>query len=1003
MPVLSVLFAAPAQAQTDTTFVSNINQTNQSSASFISAGALRAQQFTTGDHSKGYVLSEAVVNIHSAATVGEDFGLYTSITDSNNVEVPGTEVVGLTGSADTAGEQSFTPMNTTTLSASTKYFVVAKVTAGGGSGRLVATASDDIDSGEASGWDIADNSVFSTTSGSTWSSTGAALEIAIKGTPVPNTAPTASNSAVTTAKGTAYTFKAEDFGFADDDGDPLAGVKVVSLPGKGSLEFNGTPVTVNQDIDRVDIDSGNLVFVPVDGEEGSPYTTFTFRVSDGSAESSDATMTINIPNNTPMASDSAVTIPEGTAYTFKAEDFGFADDDGDPLASVIVVSVPDRGSLELNGTPVTAAQDIDRDDIDSGNLVFVPVEGEEGSPYTTFTFRVSDGSAESSDATMTINIPNNTPMASDSAVTIPEGTAYTFKAEDFGFAGDDGDPLASVIVVSVPDRGSLELNGTPVTAAQDIDRDDIDSGNLVFVPVEGEEGSPYTTFTFRVSDGSAESSDATMTVNVAIDASGLTAGGRVMTAYLSRFGRAVADQAMDAAYARVHAPESRPAERPAGLQVSIAGHRFGTDLPQSPDRSSGSGSARLEGTHVDNSGSLRDTGEILEDFSFNYAGRGAGAGIRSLWGRGAISDFDGQDGDMDVGVKVKSLMLGADVTRPDRVLGVMLVRSRGAGDYSRENGSGGLRSTLTGVYPYGRHTVNERLSLWGVAGYGEGKVRLSPDNEASMTADMDLVMAAGGFRSELLKGDYGDGRWVVAAVADAMIAHASSDAVEGGLPKTDADASRIQLGLEGAWMRLPAGSGWITPAVRVGVRHDGGDAEKGFGVDIGAGVNWSDQKLGIHARLQARGLAIHDEDEFREHSISGSLSWDPRPDSERGARFSLNSGIRGASVNGPDKLLTGSAFSHSVTGLDKAGDAPGHITQRWEAKMGYGFGAFGDRFTAIPQIGLGWSDDVRDYSVGWRLTPAGSDAFDLLLEATHRRMDEGEPQQGINLQMRTYW
>ena len=893
MPVLAVLFAAPAQAQTDTTFVSNINQANRSSASFISAGALRAQQFTTGDHSEGYVLSEAVVNIHSAATVGEDFGLYTSITDSNNVEVPGTEVVGLAGSADTAGEQSFTPMNTTTLSASTKYFVVAKVTAGGGSGRLMATDSNDIDSGEASGWDIADDSVFSTTSGSTWSSTGAALEIAIKGTPVPNTAPTASNSAVTTAKGAAYTFKAEDFGFADDDGDPLAGVKVVSLPGKGSLEFNGTPVTVNQDIGRVDIDSGNLVFVPVDGEEGSPYTTFTFRVSDGSAESSDATMTINIPNNIPMASNSAVTTAKGAAYTFKAEDFGFADDDGDPLASVIVVSVPGKGSLELNGTPVTAAQDIDRDDIDSGNLVFVPVEGEEGSPYTMFTFQVSDGSAESPDATMTIN--------------------------------------------------------------------------------------------------------------VAIDASGLTAGGRVMTAYLSRFVRTVADQAMDAAYARVHAPESRPAERPAGLQVSIAGHRFGTDLLQSPGRPSGSGSARLEGTHVDNSGSLRDTGEIPEGFSFNYAGRGAGAGLRSLWGRGVISDFDGQDGGMDVDVKVNSLMLGADFTRSNRVLGVMLVRSRGAGDYSRENGGGGLRSTLTGVYPYGRHVVNERLSLWGVAGYGEGKVRLSPDNEASMTADMDLVMAAGGFRSELLKGDYGDGRWVVAAVADAMIAHASSDAVEGGLPKTDADASRIQLGLEGAWMRLPAGSGWITPAVRVGVRHDGGDAEKGFGVDIGAGVNWSDQKLGIHARLQARGLAIHDEDGFRERSISGSLSWDPRPDSERGARFSLNSGIRGASVNGPDKLLTGSAFSHSVTGLDKAGDAPGHITQRWEAKMGYGFGAFGDRFTAIPQIGLGWSDDVRDYSVGWRLTPAESDAFDLLLEATHRRMDEGEPQQGINLQMRTYW
>ena len=56
------------------------------------------------------------------------------------------------------------------------------------------------------------------------------------------------------------------------------------------------------------------------------------------------------------------------------------------------------------------------------------------------------------------------------------------------------------------------------------------------------------------------------------------------------------------------------------------------------------------------------------------------------------------------------------------------------------------------------------------------------------------------------------------------------------------------------------------------------------------------------------------------------------------------------------------------------------------AAGGIGFSAFGDRFTSTPETGLGLSDAGRDYSLGWRLTRAGSGpgSVELSIDATRR-------------------
>ena len=117
--------------------------------------------------------------------------------------------------------------------------------------------------------------------------------------PSVNTAPTASNGTVATATNTAYTFDAGDFNFADaDTGDTLEKVKIVTAPDAGTLALDGATVMVNQEVTKADIDGDDLTFTPATDATGSPYTTFTFKVNDGEAESASAyTMTVNVVDN----------------------------------------------------------------------------------------------------------------------------------------------------------------------------------------------------------------------------------------------------------------------------------------------------------------------------------------------------------------------------------------------------------------------------------------------------------------------------------------------------------------------------------------------------------------------------------------------------------------------------------------------------------------------------------------------------------------------------------
>ena len=77
--------------------------------------------------------------------------------------------------------------------------------------------------------------------------------------------------------------------------------------------------------------------------------------------------------------------------------------------------------------------------------------------------------------------------------------------------------------------------------------------------------------------------------------------------------------------------------------------------------------------------------------------------------------------------------------------------------------------------------------------------------------------------------------------------------------------------------------------------------------------------------------------------------------------------------------------------------------------MGYGFSVLEDRFTMTPELGLGLSNDHREYTLGWRLGLVGgsTNALEVRVEATRREAaganDNAPPEHGAGFRVTARW
>ena len=370
-------------------------------------------------------------------------------------------------------------------------------------------------------------------------------------------------------------------------------------------------------------------------------------------------------------------------------------------------------------------------------------------------------------------------------------------------------------------------------------------------------------------------------------------------------------------------------------------------------------------------------GDLLtgSDFAMNRESRG---GILSFWSRGAQSRFSGREGALSLGGDVRTTMFGADYAKGPVVAGLSLSNSRGLGEYAGAAG-GQVASSVTGLYPWLGYKMTERVTVWGVAGYGTGGLLLTPDGGQALESGLSMAMAAAGTRGELVAG--GASGFELAFKADALWVGTAIDGVDGPagrLKATDAAVTRFRTGLEGSRAYNLGGRLSLKPSVEVGLRHDGGDAETGAGMDVGAGVVVSDAGTGLAVDVRVRTLLVHQDENFSERGVAVSLSYNPTPSTPLGFVARVAPSWGGQAMSGAEALWG----RETMAGMAHRGVAQGN---RLDGEVGYGL-PVGRRFVGTPRIGFSASEYGQDYRVGYGLGVLDRESmnFELGVEAQRR-------------------
>ena len=377
-------------------------------------------------------------------------------------------------------------------------------------------------------------------------------------------------------------------------------------------------------------------------------------------------------------------------------------------------------------------------------------------------------------------------------------------------------------------------------------------------------------------------------------------------AWLTRFGRTIASQAVDAINGRM--------EGATGSHVTVGGMQLDANgNVVEPEEGRGLNIANdfesLRWNPMDQAQSMTAQ-QLLLGSSFQLSAGGEnGTPAWTGWGRIATGGFEAEVDNTRIDGKVTSGFLGADVSRDRWLAGIAASFSTGDGNYahmhSEHADKGSVESSLTTFYPYAKLSVSEKVDLWGLVGFGSGELELTQRanatgaGERKYKTDIGMRMGAVGVRGEVLSPSEAGGL-SVAVKSDAFLVQMESDAVRstiGNMTAVETDASRVRLIVETS-RTFEAGTGTLTPSAEVGLRYDGGDAETGTGVELGGALRY--QGAGVTIEGAVRTLVAHERSGYEEWGASGAIRIQPSA-SGRGLSVTL-APTWGAAASGVERL-----------------------------------------------------------------------------------------------------
>ena len=491
-----------------------------------------------------------------------------------------------------------------------------------------------------------------------------------------------------------------------------------------------------------------------------------------------------------------------------------------------------------------------------------------------------------------------------------------------------------------------------------------------------------TGYTFRVRARNAEGESAPSPEAGTTPDGADTASPEVVRALSAGFGRMVGSQALSMVSAHL--------EGGGGTQVTVGGERLG-------------GPAEAALAHLEAAARDGDEGptgtrtgrEVLLGSSFRLqsGGKETGAPGAAAWGGMAAGRFETRSDGVATEGEVTTGMVGADVSSGRWLAGGALSHAQGKGSFApaAERAEGASEIRLTTVHPYARVRLGERMSAWGLAGYGKGELTLTAAGGERVATGLRMRMGAVGARGTLVPAAAGGG-FELALKTDALWMRVISEAAE-GLPGERADARRLRLVLDASRVVETAGGATLTPRFEVGVRRDGGDTGNGTGLEVGAGLRYARSAVTVEGRVRA--LALHEASGYEEWGASGSVRVDP---SASGRGFSLTlAPTWGDAASAVERLWS----LRDPGGL--AANAEFEPRPRLDAELGYGVGASHGLGIMTPYAGFtlsGGAHRALRTGVRWNASPSAT----VILEASREGQGSGEaPTNALTLRAEARW
>jgi predicted outer membrane repeat protein len=310
-----------------------------------------------------------------------------------------------------------------------------------------------------------------------------------------NNPPTASGSTKSLPEDGSSTISLADLGYSDvPDNHAFVGLRIDSLPGAGSLWFDGDLLTTaGTYVSATDLAAGKLVFRPAANANGNAYASFSFSVQDspGAFATTPATLVFDVA---PQADPPTVVDDTASTPINVAVNVAVLANDSHPDGLAMAITSVALDDPSLGTVSISTALD------PRGSVLFTPATNISGPVVIHYT--VQDSALAQTTGSLRVTVGANTaPTSANATVTMAEDGIYTVLPGDIAFADPDaGQSFAALRIDALPPLGSLYVNGIAANIGDTITQLQLAAGELVYQPLGNGNGINYDGFQFSVVD-----------------------------------------------------------------------------------------------------------------------------------------------------------------------------------------------------------------------------------------------------------------------------------------------------------------------------------------------------------------------------------------------------------------------------------------------------------------------------------------------------------------------